>query len=194
MNNDIEEAVKVLKRDGIVVYPTETVYGLGCDALSEEAIHRLYEVKMRPLSKPISIAVADMDMLRAVAVVGEREERFIERFLPGPVTVVLPAKSCIPAVLTGGTGLIGIRMPDNAVAVEIIERLGVPITSTSANISGNTAPVHRNQVDVVYDYIIDAGSLPGTPSTVVDLVELRVLRAGAMIEEVAACIAEMECE
>ena len=168
------------------------MYGLGCDAFSDEAIHRLYEVKNRPLSKPVSIAVSDFEMLHAVAIVGEKEEKFIRRFLPGPVTVILPAKKCVPSVLTGGTGLIGIRMPDNAIAREIIDTLGSPVTSTSANISGDVSPVDKSQVNVFYDYMIDSGTLPGTPSTVVDLVNMEIIRAGAMIEEVASFIAEME--
>lgn len=192
MNKDIDEAVKVLKRDGIIVYPTETVYGLGCDAFSDEAIQRLYEVKNRPLSKPVSIAVSDIGMLHAVARVGEWEERFIERFLPGPVTVILHAKKCIPPVLTGGTDLIGIRMPDNEIAIEIIDRFGSPITSTSANLSGDISPVDKSQVNVLYDFMIDSGKLPGTPSTVVDLVNKKIIRPGAMLEEVAAFIAGKE--
>ncbi|MBN1431526.1 MAG: threonylcarbamoyl-AMP synthase [Methanomicrobiaceae archaeon] len=192
MNPETEEAVCVLRHDGLIVYPTETVYGLGCDAFSDEAIHRLYMVKNRPLSKPVSIAVSDIEMLHAVARVGEREEKFIRRFLPGPVTVILPAKKCIPSVLTGGTGLIGIRMPDNAIAREIIDTLGSPVTSTSANISGDVSPVDKSQVNVFYDYMIDSGTLPGTPSTVVDLVNMEIIRVGAMIEEVASFIAEME--
>jgi L-threonylcarbamoyladenylate synthase len=174
------------------VYPTETVYGLGCDAFSDEAIQRLYEVKNRPLSKPVSIAVSDIEMLHAVAIVGDAEEKFIKRFLPGPVTVVLPAKKCVPPVLTGGTGLIGIRMPDNDIAREIIDTLGSPITSTSANLSGDVSPINKSQVNVVYDYMIDSGTLPGTPSTVVDLVNRNIIRVGAMIEEVASFIAKME--
>src|SRR5690554_4701081 len=119
----IDMAVRVLWRDGLIVYPTETVYGLGADALSEDAVLKVYEAKNRPLSRPISIAVSDMDMLGAVAVLDEAARAFIERFLPGPVTVVLPAKSCLPAILTGGTGLVGIRWPDHEVALAIIARL-----------------------------------------------------------------------
>ena len=184
--------MKVLRRDGIIVYPTETVYGLGCDALSDEAISHLYEAKCRPLSKPVSIAVSDMEMLHAVAIIDDAEEEFIERFLPGPVTVIVRAKKCIPPVLTGGTGLIGIRMPDNDIAIEIIEKFGSPITSTSANLSGDISPVTVSQVNVIYDHIIDSGTLPGNPSTVVDLVNREIIRAGALIEEVASFIAEMD--
>ncbi|MDN7024552.1 threonylcarbamoyl-AMP synthase [Methanoculleus sp. FWC-SCC1] len=182
----IEQAVKVLQRDGIVVYPTETVYGLGADALSEDAVMRIYEAKGRPLGKPISIAVSDEEMLRAVAVVDGEAEAFIRRFLPGPVTVVLPAKSCLPELLTGGTGLIGIRMPAHETALRIIEALDAPITATSANLA-DEAPVTRPEdVDVAYDILVDGGELPGTPSTVVDLTTRTILRKGKAWEDVEA--------
>lgn len=192
MSSETDEAVKILRKDGILVYPTETVYGLGCDAFSDEAIQRLYEIKCRPISKPVSIAVSDIEMLHAVAIVGEKEDEFINKFLPGPVTVVVHAKKCIPPVLTGGTGMIGIRMPDNDTAREIIDKFGSPVTSTSANISGDVNPVEKSQVNVVYDFMIDGGTLPGIPSTVVDLVNRKIIRAGAMIEEVASFLTEMD--
>lgn len=184
--DSIDMAVRVLQRDGLVVYPTETVYGLGADALSEDAVMRVYEAKNRLLSKPISIAVSDMDMLTAVAVVDDAARAFIERFLPGPVTVVLPAKSCLPAILTGGTGLIGIRWPDHEVALAIIARLDSPITATSANISDEIPPTRPEDVYVPNDYLVDGGELPGTPSTVVDLTTRRILRKGAEWEAVEA--------
>lgn len=188
----IREAVQVLHRDGIVVYPTETVYGLGVDALSEEAVLRAYEVKSRPLGKPISVAVCDEEMLFAIAVPDDAAYSFIERFLPGPVTIVLPATSCILPILTGGTGLIGIRWPDQEQALSLIEGLDAPITATSANLSGTPAPTRPDEVNIVYDLIIDAGTLPGIPSTVVDLCERRILRAGSDIEEIARFLASME--
>ncbi len=182
----IEHAVKVLQRDGIIVYPTETVYGLGADALSEDAVMKVYEAKGRLLGKPISIAVSDMDMLRAVAVVDDRAEAFINRFLPGPVTVILPAKSCLPEVLTGGTGLIGIRMPAHETAVRIIELLDAPITATSANLAGDAPATRPEEIDVAFDLLVDGGELPGTPSTVVDLTTRTILRRGKEWEEVEA--------
>jgi len=182
----IDMAVRVLSRDGLVVYPTETVYGLGADALSADAVMRVYEAKNRPVGKPISVAVSDMEMLAAVAVVDDAARAFIERFLPGPVTVLLPAKSCLPEVLTGGTGLIGIRWPDHEIALAIISRLDTPITSTSANISDDIAPTRPEEVSVPHDYLVDGGELPGTPSTVVDLTARRILRKGAEWEAVKA--------
>ena len=190
--NSIDMAVKVLSRDGLIVYPTETVYGLGADALSEDAVMRVYEAKKRPLGKPVSVAVSDMEMLCAVAVVDEAARAFIDRFLPGPVTVVLPAKSCLPEVLTGGTGLIGIRWPENEIAIAIIARFDTPITATSANMSDDIPPVRPEEVSVPYDYLVDGGELPGTPSTVVDLTTRRILRKGAEWEAVEAFLETLQ--
>lgn len=186
----VERAVQVLRRDGLIVYPTDTVYGLGGDALSEDAVLKVYESKQRPVSNPISVAVSDIEMLAAIAVVHSREQAFIERFLPGPVTVVLEAKSCLPPVLMGGTEMIGIRMPAHELALQIIAAFDAPITATSANISGEPDPVSPNDVHVVSDLVIDGGKLPGTPSTVVDLVDWEIIRAGAACEEVAAYLVE----
>lgn len=188
----IDEAVSVLRRDGIIVYPTETVYGLGADAFSEDAVIRVYEVKRRPLSRPMSIAVSDADMLWAIAMVDDEQEEFINRFLPGPVTVVLPATSCIPSLLTGGTGHIGVRIPDNETALAIIAELDAPITATSANITGKRPPTRPDEVTVVYDLLVDEGELPGTPSTVVDLVNRQILRAGMMVDEVARFLSDAD--
>jgi len=188
----IHQAVGVLRRDGLVVYPTDTIYGLGADAFSENAVERVYAVKMRPRAMPISVAVSDIEMLSAIAVVDRQADAFIDRFLPGPVTVVLKAKSCLPEILTGGTGLIGIRFPDHPVPLAIIRELDAPITATSANVHGGPDPVTANDVHVPHDMLIDGGRLPGTPSTVVDLVHRQVLRMGAEIEEVAGFLAEMQ--
>lgn len=181
----IEEAVRVLRRDGLVVYPTETVYGLGADALSDDAIFRVYEAKHRPPGQPISVAVCDPDMLRAVGVIDSIAEKFIEEFLPGPITIVVKARSCIPVVLTGGTGMIGIRYPDHELALRLISRFDSPITATSANRHGAKEPTRPDECHVPYDLLIDGGQLPGTPSSVVDLVNRIILRPGAKIEEVA---------
>ncbi len=190
MEAAIEKAVHVLSRDGLVVYPTETIYGLGADALSETAVYKVYEAKQRPMGKPISVAVCDIDMIHGIAYVDDFAERFMQKFLPGPVTVVLPVKSCLPGDLSGGTGTIGIRYPDHAVALEIIRQLDSPITATSANLSGEISPVTADQVNVPHDYLIDGGKLPGTPSTVINLAEKKIERPGAMLEEIATFLKE----
>jgi L-threonylcarbamoyladenylate synthase len=182
--DSVEKALNILRTDGIVVYPTETIYGLGGDALSDDAILKVYEAKNRPLSKPISVAVSDTDMLCSVGYVGPWEEQFIERFLPGPVTIIVRARSCIPDILTGGTGMIGIRYPAHPVAIELISRFDTPITATSANQSGAKDPVSPDECHVPYDFLIDGGRLPGTPSTVVDLVERKILRGGTLLDQI----------
>jgi L-threonylcarbamoyladenylate synthase len=186
----VERAVQVLRRDGIIVYPTETVYGLGGDAFSDEALLRVYEAKGRPLGKPISIAVSDTDMLCVVACADDPALEFIGRFLPGPVTVILEARSCIPPLLTGGTGRIGVRIPAHEMALAIIAGFDSPITATSANISGEKDPVRPGDVRVPYDLLVDGGVLPGVPSTVVDLVDRRILRRGTLADEVAAFLGD----
>jgi len=188
----IEKAVKVLMTDGIIVYPTETIYGLGGDALSDDAILKVYEAKSRLLGKPVSIAVSDYDMLCTVGRIGPREEAFIHRFLPGPVTVVVQSRSCIPGILTGGTGLIGIRYPSHPVAIELISCFDSPITATSANQSGARDPVTPNDCHVPYDFLIDGGKLPGIPSTVVDLVNRMIIRKGALADEIEAWLSGTE--
>ena len=185
----IDRAVQVLRQDGLVVYPTETIYGLGADALSDEAILKVYEAKGRLLSKPMSIAVSSEEMICWVARVDDLAAEFIGRFLPGPVTVILPAKKVIPEMLTVGLGHIGIRFPDHPLALQLIDRFDAPITATSANISGGKDPVTPEECRAPHDLLIDGGRLPGTPSTVVDLTSMEILRPGAMLQEVAEFLA-----
>jgi len=181
----IEKAVSILMRDGIVIYPTETLYGLGVDAFSDEAIMKVYEVKHRPVGMPISIAVSDFDMLAAVAHIEPWMETFIQTFLPGPITVVLESRNCVPDVLTGGTGMIGIRLPAHPLARQLIERFDSPITATSANLHGAKDPQVPEECTVRHDFLLDGGRLPGTPSTVVDLPARTILRAGAQVDPIA---------
>jgi L-threonylcarbamoyladenylate synthase len=187
----IGKAVAVLSHDGLVVYPTETVYGLGADALSDEAIRNVYEAKKRPFAMPVSIAVSDFDMLHAVARVEPVQEPFLSAFLPGPVTIVLPARRTVPAVLTGGTGMIGVRMPAHDLALQLITRFDGPITATSANLHGAKDPVTPAECTVPHEFLLDGGRLAGTPSTVVDLAEKKILRAGADIDRVGQFLKTM---
>ena len=182
----IEKAVSVLSHDGLIVYPTDTIYGLGADALSDEAVYKVYEAKKRPLGMPVSIAVSDFEMIGAVGKVEPWMTGFIETFLPGPVTVILPARKCVPDILTGGTGMIGVRIPANEIAMRIIERFDAPITATSANVHGGNDPKSREEVSVPYEFFVDGGRLPGTPSTVVDLVAKTIIRRGAQADAIDA--------
>lgn len=197
LTNDIETASSIIRSGGVVLYPTETVYGLGADAGNIDAVMRISSLKKRDPKQPISIAVSSIRMLNSVAYLDNASKHFINRFLPGPITVIVPKKPHIPDILTGGTDLIGIRWPDQTHTIQLIESVGRPITSTSANTSGNTAPTKLEEVEkdilLKVDYILDGGDCGyGEPSTIVDLVNRKILRKGALIDYIIPALEEME--
>ncbi|HNO08513.1 MAG TPA: Sua5/YciO/YrdC/YwlC family protein, partial [Methanoregulaceae archaeon] len=132
------------------------------------------------------------DMIHGVAKINEYAATFIDHFLPGPVTVILPARNSVPAILTGGTGMLGIRFPNHPLALRLISLVGSPITATSANVSGGRDPLTPSECHVAHDYLLDGGILPGAPSTVVDIGERRILRPGALVEEVVSYLSRGE--
>ncbi len=174
----IKRAIEVIRHDGLVIYPTDTIYGLGADALSDEAIDKVYSAKQRPVSLPISIAVSDIEMAECFAEFDELTENFFSEFLPGPFTTILKAKRLVPDILTGGTGMIGIRIPSHPIPIAIITALDTPITATSANQHGSKEPTLPYECNVPHDYLIDDGVLPGVPSTVVSLNTRKIIRKG----------------
>ncbi len=189
--HDIKKAAGIIKKGGVVIYPTETVYGIGASIFSEDALNKVFEIKKRDADKPVSVAVSDFVMMDRVADIGEKETVFIRKFLPGPVTVLLRKKRAVPDILTPGTDLVGIRLPGNKTAIRLIELAGVPITSTSANLSGEEPPKSVDEIRIRADYVLDGGVCSGEPSTVVDLPNRRVVRKGAMYEEVLAALEEL---
>lgn len=156
----IEKAVDELKNGKVIVYPTDTVCGLGVNALDEKAVRKVFEIKKRDFKKPISIIVRDLEMAKQVASFGKDTEKILEKILPGPVTVILYKKKILPDILTGGSNKVGIRIPDCEFTKALMEKLDFPITTTSANISGQP--------------------ILGKPSTVIDLTgkEPKILRTG----------------
>src|SRR5450759_640649 len=184
IGKDIQKASDIIKNNGIVIYPTETVYGIGANIFSNVAIDKVFAIKKRDKDKPVSVAVSDFGMMENLVYIGEKEKRFINRFLPGPVTVILKKKEKVPDILTSGSELVGIRFPAHDTTIKLILLAGVPITSTSANISGEAPPKRVAQIKIAADYIIDGGDCSGKPSTVVDLVNGKILRKGAKYEEV----------
>ncbi|UYZ40925.1 MAG: L-threonylcarbamoyladenylate synthase [Candidatus Methanospirare jalkutatii] len=171
MERELEKAVEVLERGGVVVYPTETVYGLGADAFSERAVRRVFELKGRDFKKPISVAVSSFEMLESVAIVESAEvEEILNALLPGPVTVLLPRRAVLPEILTGGSPLVGVRMPEHEIALRLITAFGRPLTATSANLSGKKPPASFEDVEIEADFKLNGGRCPyGEPSTVVCL-------------------------
>ncbi len=186
----IAEAAATIRDGGLVVYPTETVYGLGTDACSDEAVAKVFVAKARPLKNPISIAVDSLDMARQFTRLTPRAKVIFKKFLPGPLTLILQAKPTISKLATAGTGKVGVRVPDHPVALKLIDFVGGPITTTSANLSGKPAPsTVREALDQLgkhIDLALDADKCKlGMPSTVVDLTggRLEILREGPVTSE-----------
>ena len=175
--NVVEKAVEVLGRGGIVIYPTETLYGVGVDATNPKAVKKLSEYKNRPLGKPYSIAVSDIKMAEEYVDLNETARNLYRGFLPGPLTIISKGKHKVSPGIESEHGTLGIRIPDYKLVTDIVKKLSKPITSTSANASYKKRPykisdilknLSQKQKDLI-DLIIDAGTLPkNDPSTVVD--------------------------
>lgn len=187
----LEEPAQIIKNGGIVVFPTETVYGIGANALNAEAVKKIYEIKKRPLSKPITLLVNSIDMIERVAKdITPFEYAIIKKFFPGPLTIILQKKDVVPDIVTSGGSTVGIRMPANEIALELINRAGVPLATPSANISDK--PSKTNIKDVMSDFpegvdcFIDGGkSKIGVASTIVQVIDgvPHILRQGTITEE-----------
>ncbi|MFB6094330.1 MAG: L-threonylcarbamoyladenylate synthase [Halanaeroarchaeum sp.] len=178
---DLDRAVAALRAGELVVYPTETVYGLGADALDADAVDRVFAAKGRPRSNPISLAVPSVETALEYVETDQRERQFMETFLPGPVTVVLRKRPAVPDALTGGRERVGVRVPDHDLARRLAERAG-PVTATSANVSGNPSVTDPANLDDAIreaaSVVLDGGQTPGTASTVVDVGRGTVHREG----------------
>ncbi|PIR82490.1 threonylcarbamoyl-AMP synthase [Candidatus Kaiserbacteria bacterium CG10_big_fil_rev_8_21_14_0_10_59_10] len=194
----VARAAEVLRRGGVIVYPTDTIYGLGADALSDEAVARVRQIKGRSEHKPIHAIVADLAMAEQYAVVNKPARALVKKFLPGPLTLVLKKKASVHTGIARGLGTFGIRIPDNAFCLELARVFKRPYTTTSANASGMEPPLtlagiraQLGQGADMVDLYIDDGELPARrPSTVVDVTDdaPMVLREGA----IAASLIESE--
>jgi L-threonylcarbamoyladenylate synthase len=183
----IKRAAEIILKDGVIGYPTETVYGLGTNALSDLAVGKIFELKNREKNKPILIIAAEIEQVKQlVAFFPDMAMSLANRYWPGPLTMVFEAASHLPKPLLGGGNQIGIRIPGNKICLELLKLCGVPITSTSANISGQQNPVSAKEVIENFgdklDLIIDGGtSLSRIPSTVVKVDDrVALIREGAI--------------
>lgn len=185
----IEEVVSVLRNGGLIIYPTETCYGVGVDATNKSAVEKLLKYKQRPEGKAVSIAVSNIEMAKNYVEINETAKNLYTNFLPGPLTVISKSKGKVISDLEAENGTLGVRMPDYHLITKIIEKLGKPITATSANLSGRKTPYSVADVldyttdkqKNLIDFIIDAGELPhNPPSTVVDttLNDVSMIRKG----------------
>jgi len=165
---ELKKALSVLRKGGVLVCPTDTVYGLVCDARNKKAVKRLYKIKKRPRTKPLPIFVSGVEMAKTLAKINPRQEKYLKKVWPGAVTAVLPKKR--------GQGAIGLRVPKHDFILDLVQRIG-PLTGTSANISGQPASTRVKEVVRQFenqklqpDLIIDGGNLKrNKPSKVVDI-------------------------
>jgi len=189
MLKKIKEAAQIIKAGGIVIYPTDTIYGLAADPYNHIAVLKVFAAKSRVEGKPLSVAVASFDQMDELVFTNTPARKLTKAFLPGPLTIILKKKARLPDELTGGSDKLGVRIPNHPIALKFAELAG-PITATSANIAGRSNPRSadeaKEQIGDKVDFVLDAGESPiGEPSTVVDLSEekLVVLRPGAISED-----------
>ena len=181
---DIKKAVDVLKSGGVIIYPTDTVYGLGCDIFNPEAIDKIYKIKQKSKNTGVSFICPDLKEISKYAIVEDYAYRIMKKLLPGAYTFVLRATKFVPKEVLPKRKTVGIRIPNNEFCLKMVKELGHPIVSTSVNISGEEEYSDPEEMEKVFgdkvDLIIDAGILPKEPSTVVSLIdgEPVVLREG----------------
>jgi len=183
---ELTAAVAALRRGDLVVYPTETVYGLGADALDPAAVARVFDAKGRDRGTPISMALPGTGAAADYVRWTDRERAFCEVFLPGPVTVLLERTDRVPDVLVAGRDRVGLRVPDHDIARDLARRVG-PITATSANVSGRPSAHTVAAIDDAVAeraVVVDGGETPGGESTVVDVAAGEIVRRGARAEEI----------
>ena len=183
ISEELPWLIQVLSRDGVIAYPTDTLYGLGCDAFSKIGVERIWQLKGRTEKKPISIVCANLQQVREYAQMSDYATRVMKQVLPGPFTVVLPITSKTPPLVCSKDGKVGIRIPANEICLELVRRLGRPITSTSVNKAGQpplTTPEEIAKNFPELDAVIDAGPLNSLGSTVIDATgeEVQVIREG----------------
>ena len=189
-------AVEILKNGGTVVFPTETVYGLGGDATHSESAKKIYAAKGRPSDNPLIIHIADPKDVEPYAVTNNLWYRLARHFMPGPLTVILPKKDTIPETVTGGLDSVAVRCPAHPVALGLLELTGLPVAAPSANISGKPSPTCAEHViedlDSRVDCIIDGGECTfGVESTIVKITgedSLILLRPGAVTYDALCCV------
>ncbi|MCY3771818.1 MAG: L-threonylcarbamoyladenylate synthase [Gemmatimonadetes bacterium] len=183
----VDRVVEALHRGGVIIYPTDTVYGLGCDIFNRKAINRIYQIKQAPAGKPLSFVCSDLkDLARYAKNISNASYRMMKRLLPGPYTFILEASRDVPKFMIGKRRTVGIRVPDNPICLEIVQALGRPVLSTSIAASDdgsdmNDAEAIQSRYGKVVDVIVDGGVIVAEPSTVVDLTggEPEILRASA---------------
>jgi L-threonylcarbamoyladenylate synthase len=183
---DISNVILALQKGSLVVYPTDTLYAIGANIYNEDAVRRVFQIKRRPFSNPLPVAVPSFELMKEIAYTNDSVKHLTKSFLPGALTLILKKKNCVSDIVTGGLNNIAVRIPANDIALELLSTFG-PLTVTSANIHGEKTPGFINDIrtkfkdDDISAYI-DAGRLEGKPSTIVDLTSKkpRIIREGIL--------------
>lgn len=187
----IKKAVGILESGGLIIYPTDTSYGLGANALDEKAVRKVYEVKGRDFTKPTHVVVRDWKMIEELCITNDSAKKLYDKFLPGPLTIILQKRKKVPDILTAGLPSLGVRIPNNELTKKLSNELPFPYTTPSANKSGGKTPYSiddvKKELDISkIDLILNAGKLPEVkPSTIIDLTTSppKILREGPIKKE-----------
>lgn len=172
---EISAIARILTEGGVILYPTDTIYGFGCLATDKKAIGKIYRIKKKDKLKPLLILVSSLSMAKKYCRISKRHEVYLKNNWPGPLTAILDSRGLLPEILTGNSAENGlaVRLPDNGFLVGLIRRIGVPLVSTSANLSGEKpvtkAESFRSPQKPAIDAIIDGGELKGKASRIVDI-------------------------
>lgn len=205
LNINYEEIERYLRAGKLIIYPTDTVYGVGGIIESEETIENIYKAKERNFKSPLIVLVSDVEKIEKIAYINEKNrekiEKLIKRFWPGGLTIILKRKDNVPDIMVSGGATVGVRMPEHEIALNIISRAGGMLPTTSANISGEATPKNYVELSEKFksrvDIIVDGGECPiGSASTIIDMSdEPKILRLGAIsVEEIEKVIGKINGE
>jgi L-threonylcarbamoyladenylate synthase len=195
--DDLKKVTDTIRCGELIVYPSETVYGIGADIFNEAAIKKIFIAKRRPFDMPLSVGVADRKMAASIAETDENADKLMDRFMPGPLTIIVRKKKIVPDIVTSNSQKVGIRIPDHPAAMQIMKRTG-PIVATSANLHSKPDAVRMEEArrdlgEAVSAYVDDGPCPLGKPSTIVWLMdgEIEIIRQGAItkkqIEDALRC-------
>jgi L-threonylcarbamoyladenylate synthase len=187
--SEMDEVLATLRAGELIVFPTDTLYGIGADPFKEASVKKVFVAKNRPFDMPLSIAVSNEKMMESVAVLNNNARKLIRKFMPGPITIMLTKKPTIPEILTSGANTVGIRIPEHPLALSLIDRFG-PITATSANLHSHKDPtdvsIPKKDLKDHVKILIDCGKTKySAPSTIIDVSdgEVEVIRKGVVSQE-----------
>lgn len=187
--SELNKIKEILDNDGVIIFPTDTVYGIACNCFSEKAIKKVFDIKKRPENKPINVLSNNLDKIKLVSRnINEKEKFLIDKYMPGALTIILDKNEKVSDILTAGLDTIGVRIPKNNISLRILENVSYPLATTSANISGDSAGIKitdfLKEFDGVVDAIIDGGETDLKVASTIVRVEsdnkLKIIREGTL--------------